>query len=144
MELVPMAEAHLDQLAQLEACCFSQPWTRQGLAAQVENPAAHFLVAVEGEQVLGYFGLHWVLDEGDVANVAVLPKCRGQGIGRALTQAQIAWARHQGLGVLHLEVRPSNLAAIGLYQSLGFVQVGRRRGFYQDPPEDGLLMNLEL
>ena len=64
MKIVPMEERHLDELAQLEQECFSHPWSRQALAEELHNPAAVFLVAVEGESVLGYAGMHVVCGEG--------------------------------------------------------------------------------
>lgn len=144
MKIVPMEERHLDELAQLEQECFSHPWSRQALAEELHNPAAVFLVAVEGESVLGYAGMHVVCGEGYIDNIAVFPHNRKKGVGRGLVQALIDWMEHHEGVFLTLEVRPSNKAAVLLYRSAGFEEVGRRKGFYQDPKEDALLLTLPL
>ena len=81
-QLVPMDRSHLSGVAELERLCFSTPWNETMLEEELFNPTASFIVAegAEGE-VLGYAGLHVVLDEGYIDNVAVRPSCRRQGIG---------------------------------------------------------------
>lgn len=144
MKIVPMEERHLEELARLEQECFSHPWSRQALEEELSNPAAVFLVAVEGEGVVGYAGMHVVWGEGYIDNIAVFPHARRKGVGRKLVQALIDWMdHHEGL-FLTLEVRPSNEAAVLLYHSVGFEEAGRRKGFYQDPKEDALLMTRPL
>ena len=135
-----MEERHLDDVAALEALCFAQPWSREGLAAELKKPGAVFLVAREAGQTLGYLGLNTVLDEGYIANLAVHPDSRRRGLGRQLLAAMVEEGRRRGLSFITLEVRPSNTAALALYRSLGFAQAGLRRGFYHHPAEDGLLM----
>lgn len=140
MKIVPMQEIHLDKLAQLEQMCFSHPWSCQALGEELSNPAAVFLVAVEEDTVLGYAGMHVVYGEGYIDNIAVFPAARRKGVGRRLIEALVDWMEHHEGVFLTLEVRPSNEAAVLLYQSVGFREVGRRKGFYQDPEEDALLM----
>ena len=140
MKIVPMQEIHLDKLAQLEQMCFSHPWSGQALGEELSNPAAVFLVAVEEDTVLGYAGMHVVYGEGYIDNIAVFPAARRKGVGRRLIEALVDWMEHHEGVFLTLEVRPSNEAAVLLYQSVGFREVGRRKGFYQDPEEDALLM----
>ena len=84
-QLVPMDRSHLSGVAELERLCFSTPWNETMLEEELFNPTASFIVAegAEGE-VLGYAGLHVVLDEGYIDNVAVRPSCRRQGIGDRL------------------------------------------------------------
>ncbi len=143
-EILPMAPGHLEALADLERACFSQPWSRDGLAAELENPLAVFRVAVRQGEVLGYAGMHHVVDEGFIANVAVFAHCRGQGVARGLLEALIAYGRRHRLALITLEVRPSNTPAVGLYRSLGFAEAGLRKNFYQNPAEDGLVLTLYL
>lgn len=143
--IVPMDRGHLPQIAALERQCFSAPWTEDMLAEELFNPQASFIVAQgpEGE-VLGYAGLHVVLDEGYIANVAVRPDHRQQGIASALLDVFLRFSRANGLAFLTLEVRASNDPAIRLYLKHGFAQVGRRRGYYTRPEEDAILMTLEF
>ena len=144
MKIVPMEERHLEELARLEQECFSHPWSHQALEEELSNPAAVFLVAVEGEGVVGYAGMHVVWGEGYIDNIAVFPHARRKGVGRKLVQALIDWMEHHEGLFLTLEVRPSNEAAVLLYHSVGFEEAGRRKGFYQDPKEDALLMTRPL
>ena len=144
MTIVPMEERHLDDLARLERLCFSRPWSRQALKEELTNPAAYFLVGEEAGEVLGYAGMHCAAGECYVDNVAVFPEARRQGVGRKLMEALLQAAAARGGEFLSLEVRPSNLEALALYRGLGFREVGRRRRFYDDPVEDGLLLTKDL
>jgi len=143
--IVPMDRSHLSQIAALERECFSSPWTEDMLAEELCNPQASFIVAQRADgAVLGYAGLHVVLDEGYIANVAVRPDCRQQGIASALLNVFLRFARGSGLAFLTLEVRASNDPAIQLYMKHGFAQVGRRKNYYTKPDEDAILMTLKF
>ena len=144
MTIAPMEERHLDDLARLERLCFSRPWSRQALKEELTNPAACFLVGEEAGEVLGYAGMHCAAGECYVDNVAVFPEARRQGVGRKLMEALLQAAAARGGEFLSLEVRPSNLEALALYRGLGFREGGRRRRFYDDPVEDGLLLTKDL
>ena len=143
-EIVPMDRSHLESIAALERQGFSAPWSIPMLEEELFNPQASFLVA-EGEngQVLGYAGLQVVLDEGYIANIAVDPKWRRQGLAGELLEVYCRFAQAH-LAFLTLEVRASNEAAIALYVKHGFVQAGVRKNYYQDPKEDALIMTREF
>ena len=132
------------QIAQLEKLCFSEPWSERQLLETMEDPKGVLYVAVQDDdgQVLGYAGLHDIVGEGYVDNIAVFPQFRGQGIGEALTRALVEYMRCAALEFLTLEVRASNLPAISLYEKLGFRQEGRRKNFYRHPTEDARIMTL--
>lgn len=98
----------------------------------------------EGSDVLGFACVAGVTDEVELQAVAVDPACRGRGIGAALMEALVEWAREAGYRVMHLEVRAGNVPALGLYRNFGFTQVGLRRGYYQDNGEDALLLSREI
>lgn len=139
--LIPMEEKHLSALAALERICFSDPWSENAFRAELGNPGARFMVAQDSAgMLLGYLGLHYVLDEGYIANIAVDPLFRRQGIGSALLEDAADFARQAGLAFLTLEVRKSNLGAQALYREHGFCPVGVRKNYYRDPAEDALLM----
>lgn len=143
--VVPMAERHIAALAELERLCFSAPRSMQQLKNELDNPLARFFAAeyTDGDgrlQTAGYSGMQNIAGECYVEDIAVFPSLRGQGIGRALTAALVETARAENCAFITLEVRRSNTAAIRLYQSLGFAQVGTRRDFYTQPTEDALLM----
>ncbi len=139
-EIVPMDRSHLEQIAALEKDCFSQPWTVPMLEEELFNPQASFLVAEDGEGgVLGYAGLHVVLDEGYIDNIAVERDARRHGVASALLDVFCRFAE-ANLSFLTLEVRVSNAPAIALYETHGFQQVGIRPGYYQNPREDAAIM----
>lgn len=142
VKIVPMAAEHLDRLEQLERMCFSRPWSKKMMAEELDNQCAAFLVAVEPEteKAVGYAGLLVVADEGYITNVAVDPSCRRQGVAAQLLQVFDNFAKGNHLAFLTLEVRPSNAAAIALYEGFGFREVGRRRNYYDLPKEDALIL----
>ena len=136
VKIVPMAAEHLERM------CFSRPWSKKMLAEELDNQCAAFLVAVEPEteKAVGYAGLLVVADEGYITNVAVDPSCRRQGVAAQLLQVFDNFAKGNHLAFLTLEVRPSNAAAIALYEGFGFREVGRRRNYYDLPKEDALIL----
>ena len=142
IKIVPMNADHLDELEKLEKICFSRPWSRKMLAEELENQCAAFLVAQDGDtgRVVGYAGLLVVADEGYITNVAVFPEYRRRGVAAQLLSVFENFARGSHLAFLTLEVRPSNTAAIALYESFGFRQVGRRKNYYDLPKEDALIL----
>ena len=142
IRIVPMTADHLDELERLERICFSHPWSKRMLAEELDNACAAFLVAEDGDTgaVLGYAGLLAMMDEGYITNVAVFPEYRRCGIAAKIIEVFMNFARGNQLSFLTLEVRPSNEAAIALYQSFGFEEVGRRRNYYDLPKEDALIL----
>lgn len=145
VRIVPMTADHLDEVAELERVCFSAPWSRAMLAEELDNALSAFLVALDdGGRVAGYAGLQVVLDEGYIANVAVRPDCRRQGVAGQLLQVFLDFAAGNRLAFLTLEVRASNYDAIALYGSRGFRSVGRRKNYYEHPREDAIIMTREF
>lgn len=138
-----MQRQHVPQVAALERECFSDPWSEQSLAGELDNPLSLWLVCQVDGEVCGYVGSQTVLGETDMMNVAVLPRARRQGIAQQLIQELVVRLKQQGSHCLSLEVRPSNVPAVALYQGLGFSQVGRRPNYYRHPKEDGLILRKE-
>ncbi|MBE7003375.1 MAG: ribosomal-protein-alanine N-acetyltransferase [Ruminococcaceae bacterium] len=137
-----MTHDHLDEVAALERVCFSDPWSRNMLAEELDNAMSAYLVALDKEDgsVVGYAGLYVVADEGYITNVAVRPESRRGGVAGALLDVLINFAEGNALAFLTLEVRASNYAAIALYGSRGFRGVGRRTNYYEHPREDAIIM----
>ena len=130
----------LEQVMVLEQDLFSVPWTENGFFSFLIREDALFLVAEEDGEILGYCGVLMVLDEGDITNVAVDRKRQGKGIGKKLIRGLIKKTVQAGVTRLHLEVRPSNAAAIALYEGQGFRRTGIRKNYYESPTEDAVLM----
>ena len=143
--IIPMTGDHLDQGAELERRCFSDPWSRRMLSEHLENECAATLVA-QGEDgtVLGYAGLLVVLDEGYITNVAVAPEYRRQGIASALLEVFQRFGEANALAFLTLEVRASNAPARALYTRHGYAEVGCRKNYYEHPKEDAIIMTREF
>lgn len=145
LRIVPMNPGHPAHLARLEQLCFSEPWSEAGLAAELDNPSAFFRVAEdETGEILGYLGMHCAAGECYIDNVAVFPAARRRGVATALLQCLVDWAKANGCAFVTLEVRPSNAPALALYRRFGFAEAGRRRRFYRNPDEDGLILTLNL
>lgn len=143
MRIVPMAEEHIGALAELERACFSAPWSADALREELGNPHAVFRVAVDAAgNVRGYVGMHHLVDEGFVTNVAVSPAARRQGVARALLADLSAYGAAHGLYRIALEVRVGNAPAIALYEGAGYVRDGVRPGFYSHPTEDAAMYSL--
>ena len=139
LEIIPMRQVHIGQIARLERELFSCPWDEASLEHERTNPLSLWLVACRGDEVVGYIGSQSVLGESDMMNLAVAPAHRRQGVGRQLVMA-LLHALEPDHHCLTLEVRASNEAALALYAALGFRQVGRRPRYYQKPTEDALIL----
>lgn len=138
--IAPMDRSHVDQVAALERECFSTPWNETMLEDSLYDERASFIVAEDEEgNVIGYAGLHVVLDEGYIDNIAVEEAARRHGVASALLDVYCRFAA-VNLAFLTLEVRKSNAAAIALYEKHGFQQAGIRPGFYSKPREDAIIM----
>lgn len=135
-----MGSGDLPRVMQIDALCLARPWSASIWRGELESPFGLYLVLEEGGEVSGHIGVRHILGELHITTIAVVPEHRRRGNARALIGA--ALAAYPRAGYVHLEVRPSNAAAIALYESLGFESTGRRPRYYGD--EDALLMTLNL
>lgn len=138
-----MNESHVAQVAELEKMCFSDPWSENSVASELNNPLSLWLVAEENQTVCGYVGSQTVLDETDMMNIAVHPECRRRGIAAALIVELVHQLRERGSHILRLEVRESNAPAIALYEAMGFTRLGLRKNYYRNPKENALILGKE-
>ena len=120
-------------------------WPERSFRHEVEQTdISSPLVAVKPDGTICGFSIFWlILDEAHLANFAVHPAHRREGIGRALLWTGLQLLAKKGASVAFLEVRAGNIPAISLYKKTGFTQVSVRKKYYQDNHEDALLMNLE-
>ena len=142
----PASPDDLPAIVAIERASFSDPWSKGSFISLLERPRVFFAVAVDGPKrsVIGHVVTWFVLDEAELANLAVLPAQRGRGIGGLLLGAALDAAEARGATTMYLEVRASNEAALALYGSRGFREVGRRPDYYRRPVEDALILRLEL
>lgn len=143
MEIRVMEKADIAQIAELEKLCFSDPWSESAFAYELGNPLSLWLVASDNDVVAGYVGSQTVIDEADMMNIAVAPAYRRKKIAEKLVLSLIEMLNKKGAKSLTLEVRVSNAPAISLYEKLGFIQVGRRPGYYRNPREDAYILRKE-
>ena len=143
MIISEMKSEHVAQVAALEALCFSDPWSENSVASELRNPLSLWLVALDGNTVIGYVGSQTVCGETDMMNIAVHPNCRRKGIAASLIVDLIRALKLRQSRCLTLEVRASNSSAIALYEALSFVQIGCRKNYYRNPKEDALILRKE-
>ncbi|MGH9163425.1 MAG: ribosomal protein S18-alanine N-acetyltransferase [Vicinamibacteraceae bacterium] len=138
-----VAERDLEEVLALEQAAFTNPWTREMFEWELTGSdvsAVYVVRAGRAAPVCGYCCVWLLFDELHINHVAVDPALRERGIGRALMAHVIAEAWRRGARRATLEVRASNEAARRLYESLGFVESGVRRGYYTQPCEDALIL----
>lgn len=135
-----MTKEDIPFVAAVEAECFSLPWSRQALEAELSNEKAYFQVAFLSEKPAAYMGMHIVLDECYITNVAVSEDFRRRGLGEALVRNALSVAEKKNCCFITLEVRKSNEKAIALYEKCGFENMGERKDFYSSPTENAIIM----
>jgi [ribosomal protein S18]-alanine N-acetyltransferase len=132
---------HLQELLLLERACFPAPWSEALLAREANSQAHAWNMVVKVDGRVRAFFFNWiVLDEMHLLNFAIHPDLQGLGLGGVILDWLVIEAEGNGYNNINLEVRESNLAARGLYESRGFVTIYRRRGYYTDNGEDALVM----
>jgi ribosomal-protein-alanine N-acetyltransferase len=139
-----MVLADLDEVMAIERTSFKHPWSSHFFLEELQVACARSILAQISGKIVGYT-LFWFLpDEVDIHNIAVDTSFRRQGIGQALLQQVVEEARRRNASRVTLEVRVSNIPAQKLYESIGFIRTGIRKGYYSDDGEDAVLMALEI
>jgi len=140
-------EEDIPAISAIERLVFSDPWSERAFRDVLAHPAMYFACVREhttdgyaSERVRGYVVAWFAGGQGEIANLAVEESARGRGIGSALLDAALDEARGHGTEEVFLEVRNSNVRARELYESRGFVEVGRRRRYYRRPVEDAIIL----
>lgn len=141
-----MKHGNVDEVAAIEAACFSTPWSRNAFADAVDSENYEYIVALDGNDggVAAYAGMQVVLDEAEITNIAVDECYRRRGIAGKLLEGLVTLCVRRNVKYLHLEVRESNTAARSLYAKCGFEIDGMRKNFYQKPTENAVLMTKQL
>ena len=135
----------VDAVVAIETDTFTSPWRRETFLDLVDRPALELLVLEDRQAgIIGYAVLWCILDQGELANMAVIPGFRGRGLGAFLLSQVLERARERGIDTVFLEVRASNQEAVRLYTRFGFSEVGLRRGYYEHPKEDARVMKATL
>jgi len=144
--LAAAEEADADALAAIEAVCVPGGWDARAFGRALRHSTTRALVlwwlppAARALEIAAYCLTTLVVDEAQILSFGVAPVVRRQGLGALLLDRSLRMLAQQGARSAHLEVRPSNEAALRLYAAAGFHEVGRRRGYYREPPEDAVVM----
>lgn len=139
IEITPMSEENYDSAAAIESACFDdRPWTAEQFREELALDFSRTFIAFCGGEAAGFVNMWLTPPMAIINNIAVLPQFRRRGIAHALINAALGECKE--CSSLTLEVRVSNSAAIKLYESLDFSQVGRRKNFYENPREDAYIM----
>ena len=144
MEFKYMTKDHIDDIMEIEKHSFATPWSRKSIEGELKNKFAIYIVAIEGNKVVGYGGMWHVVTEGHITNIAVHKDYRKRGIGNAIVKRLVDIAIEKEMIGLTLEVRPSNEAALAVYKKNGFKLEGIRKEYYEDNKEDAYIMWLRL
>jgi ribosomal-protein-alanine N-acetyltransferase len=146
----PAAPADLDAVLVIEQACEDAPhwspatWLEALSQDPPSEPARVSLVAESNDGILGFAVVNCAGNLAELESIAVSIPGRRRGIGRALCLQGMDWSRNRGAATIELEVRASSSGALALYRSLGFVEQGRRRGYYRHPADDAILMTAAL
>lgn len=140
VRLSRFAKEHIGQVAELERKFFSEPWSEGSLAILLTEDYPSFVLVTASGEVIGYLSAQRALDELQIINLAVREGYRGQGFGASLLCAAEDFCRTEGIISISLEVRESNLPAIGLYKKQGYRESGLRKNFYRQPTENAVVM----
>lgn len=133
-----------EAVSELEKQAFSDAWSEKSILETLEQPQAFILVAESGDEIVGYCIVYFVLDEAEIARIAVKSSRRRQGVGQELLRATCRICIQRGIARLLLDVRESNSGARTFYSEFGFEEDGVRKNFYQNPQEHAVLMSMRI
>lgn len=140
IKLVPLSAERLPEVMAIEAEAFgADAWSQESFRQGMEQQVGKYIAAVQEEKLLGYMGFSHIFEDIELLTVAVAKAARRNGVGRQMMAYLLDYAKRHHAERILLEVRASNGAAMGLYESFGFEKIGIRRGYYQKPKEDALL-----
>ncbi|MCE3264700.1 MAG: rimI [Pseudoduganella sp.] len=143
----PMQESDLDEVVAVEQEVYPHPWSRSNFSDSLAQGYHAWVLRAQDGQLMGYFLVMGIVDEAHLLNVAVARPWQGKGLGRLLVNQAVALSRGLGMESILLEVRPSNVRALEIYQRYGFAEIGRRKGYYPAPNstrEDAIVMRYGL
>lgn len=155
LQLRPMQTDDLDEIMQIEPNIYSHPWTRGNFSDSLNSGYSAWVLEEQilenKSEMIGYALMMMVMDEAHLLNLSIAKAHQKQGLGRYLLEHMLKIAKTHKAANLFLEVRPSNISAIALYENMGFCEMAVRRGYYPADPtifktgrEDAVLMGLAL
>ncbi len=141
----PMHTDDVDSVVAIELQAFTSPWKAETFLGLIGRDGAELWVIEHSRVGVIAYGVLWcLLDQGELANMAVAPEFLGQGLAVGLLNHLLEVASNRGVESIYLEVRESNERAVDLYLGFGFEEIGRRESYYDFPKEDARVMRIEL
>lgn len=139
-------QCHINDVSEIENICFTEPWSKKALEDLLTCNYAVYFAAIDdiSKKAVGYCGMYVSFEIGAINNIGVLPQYRNCGIASKLLYSLYDYSLMNGIDILTLEVRKSNVPAIKLYEKFGFKKVGERKNYYKKPTEDGIIYNFEI
>jgi ribosomal-protein-alanine N-acetyltransferase len=147
MELARMRLEDLPEVLAIENDVYPYPWTRGNFLDSMYSGYETWVLREPSGMLAGYFLLMCAVDEAHLLNISVRRDLHGKGVGRKQLDKVMALAREKGMQSVLLEVRPSNLRALAMYERYGFSRIGIRRGYYpadEGRREDAIVMRFVL
>ena len=142
MEIRRARPVDAGEIAALEREIFSDPWSEGDISSYICREGAMCFTATDESGVVGYIIGTKIPPEGEIYRIAVRPDKRQRGIGYRLLSYGLKTEIGEGVETVFLEVRSRNVPAIALYKSYGFSECGKRKNYYQNPPDDAVVMIL--
>ena len=133
----------IDLIYDIEEKSFTDPMKKETMLKDL-NRESYFCYGLFEKELIAFISYEKVFDEGQIISVATKPEYRNRGLGKTLFKEVCNLAKADGIEFFSLEVRSNNIPAIMLYESMGFVKVGERKNYYQNPTCDAILMDLQL
>lgn len=144
ISIIPLTLDFATDTAKLEKECFSIPRTENAIKEELELDYSHHLAAFIDDSFCGYIGVYEICGEAYINDLAVRSEFRRKGVAEKLIVSAAEGAAARNCAFISLEVRKSNVAALALYDKVGFSRVGVRPNFYSKPSEDAIVMTKTL
>ena len=135
-----MTPEDAEQVAEIDFKSFSVPWKMTDYWKYAQEKNIEAVVGEIDKKIIAYAAAFVSFDEAEVFKIAVEPELRGNGFGTKIFSALLEVCKSRGANKITLEVRPSNIAAVKMYENFGLRSVGRRKNYYTNPVEDALIM----
>lgn len=139
INLSPMKPEHIEAVYNIGKKSLAEAWELTAINNELNNPIAHYIVALNYNKVIGFGGLWIIVGEANVTNIAVDHSYRNLGIGNLIMEELFKTCKINNASSITLEVRSSNIIAQSLYEKFGFINEGIRKNFYADK-EDAVIM----
>ncbi|MGN1481744.1 ribosomal protein S18-alanine N-acetyltransferase [Porcipelethomonas sp.] len=143
-DIIKCGFSELEEIAEIEKECIPGGWSEKAFGEWLENKNTILLGAVLDGKIIGFANGAWVIDEGELLNIAVKKEYRKQGIAGLLYEKLEKFFLEQGVTAVFLEVREHNVPAVSFYEKNGFEKTGLRKNYYRNPADNAILMKKNI